>query len=62
MAGIARTGVRIEILIDAMFGPAQFSVYAFARSIEETPFRGLRWIASRKNGLKRLVRSNIYPM
>ena len=37
-------------------------IYAFARSIEEMPFRGLRWIAVRKNGLKRLVRSIIYPM
>ena len=29
----------------------QFSVYVFARSIEGTPFRGLRWITGRKNGL-----------
>ena len=61
-AGRARTGIRIEILKNAMFGPAQFSVYAFARSIEEAPFRGLRWIAGRKNSLKRLVRSNTCPM
>ena len=33
MAGRACTGIRIEILKNAMFGPAQFSVYAFARSI-----------------------------
>ena len=60
MAGRARTVIRIEILKNAMFGPAQFYVYVFAHSIEEMLFRGLRWIAGRKNGLKTLVRSNIY--
>ena len=60
-AGRAYTGIRIEILKNAMFGPTQFSVYiCFARSIKEMPFGGLRWITGRKNGLNRLVRSNIY--
>ena len=56
------TSIRIESLKNAMFGPAQFSVYVFTHSIEETPFRGLRWITGRKNSLKRLVRSNINPI
>ena len=38
-AGRARTGIRVEILKNTMFGPTQFSVYTFARSIKETPFR-----------------------
>ena len=42
-----------------MFGPAQFSLNAFARSIEETPFRGVRWTTGNKNGLKRFVRSHV---
>ena len=42
-------------------GQPNFSVYTFARSIEEMSFRRLRWITGRKNDLKWLVRSNIYP-
>ena len=33
-----RTGIRIEILENAMFGLIQLSVYAFVRSIEERLF------------------------
>ena len=44
-----------------MFGRTPFSVSAFIHLIKETPYRGLRWITGRRNGLKRLVWSNIYP-
>ena len=40
-AGSARNDIMIEVLKNAMFGPAQFSVYAFACSIEEMPFHGV---------------------
>ena len=53
--GRARTGIRIEIIKNAMFGPAQFFVYAVARSIDEMLFCGLRWTTGRNNGIKRLV-------
>ena len=46
-AGRARTGTRIEILKNAMFGTPNF---LYTLSPEETPFRGLRWITGRKNG------------
>ena len=40
-AGRARTGIRIEILKNEIF--------------KEMPFRDLRWITGRKNGLNRLL-------
>ena len=39
-AARVHTGIRIEILENAMFGLIQLSIYVFACSIEETPFRG----------------------